>query len=331
MKRTLKRLLVKCALGRRLPVSLAKPAEAVCNDIKTLRLVVGDGLEGKTCCNINFDDLCPRYGVPNGLDFGGDPQKGISLEFKKLLDDYPHIAVTHFVVPAYDCGRTTGRSTRKAICTDISVGNQDWLAYYKGLSSHYSVEYAQHGYRHRQHENFLFARQAEFAYKTGSESREAISRGLEILGRSGLDVCGFRQPGWDISGDFSICSALLDLGFTYIAGSSLDGGFNSQVQRVSNYFPAFIKGIINFPQNISLAWSLGEMKREIDKIVELGGIISIKGHFVNGGIPNSFTSKNIHKLRATLDYLGTRYSGRIVYVTLKQAAELVGQETRLSD
>jgi hypothetical protein len=187
----------------------------------------------------------------------------------------------------------------------------------------YNIEYAQHGCYHCQSENVFFARHTEFAYKNEIESVRTLKKGLEILRQAGMSVHGFRQPGWDINCDFSICRAVKSIGLSYIAGSSLDAGFNDGRERVSNYFPVMINGIINFPQNVEIDWSFESMKMEVDKIVDLGGLISIKGHFVNGSMPNSFCKENIYKLRKLLDYLIQHYGTRIRYATLKEITGLI--------
>lgn len=91
--------------------------------------------DGKVLCNLNFDDLCPKYMDEYGLDFGGCIDKGLTVEFGNLLRDYPHIAVTHFVVPLCMIQKNGLRFPRHARDRyDISSPrHSEWLAHYKSL------------------------------------------------------------------------------------------------------------------------------------------------------------------------------------------------------
>jgi hypothetical protein len=327
IKLLVKRFIVSKILRRNLPISLVITDDDISLKIEELPYYSGKEKERKIFCNINFDDLCPKYFDAFGLDFGGRPGEGVALAFESLLRDYPFIGITHFLIPLCQIEKSLFLNTCSRDRYDVSSpAHHGWINFYKDLAVTYNIEYAQHGYCHRQYENIFFARHTEFAYKDEDESFQAIKVGLEILNRAGIEVCGFRQPGWDISSDLSICRVLQSLRFVYIAGSSSDAGFNAVDQRVSNYFPALINGIVNFPQNVLLDWDLLRMKDEIDKIVEMNGFISIKGHFVNEGMPNSFNTENISKLRAALHYLMKQYSKQISFVTLKDAALTLKQQ-----
>jgi hypothetical protein len=318
-KKSIKQFIITRVLRRNLPLSLVRSDYTVPGEIKILDSFPVNKMN-TICCNLNLDDLCPKYFDEYGLDFGGHPGEGVALEFENLLKDYPYIGVTHFVIPFCQIQKTTLWRNNSDNRYNISSPNhQEWLKYYKDLSKIYNIEFAQHGYCHRQDENVFFTRHTEFAYKNETESFKAIKKGLEILKQAGITIYGFRQPGWDINSDLSICYALQRLCFQYIAGSSYDAGFNAGMERISNYFPSLINGIINFPQNILLDWPLERIKNKMDRIVSMDGFISIKGHFVNSGMPNSFSAENISKLRRALDYLTKQHEGRISYLTLKDA------------
>jgi hypothetical protein len=319
----LKRAFLKCFLRRNLPMSLVSPDYEPLVEIKPLEGFAAPG--GRTPCNLTFDDLCPKYKDEYGMDFGGRVDEGLTVEFGNLLRDYPHIAVTHFVIPLcmiQKNGLCFSHHLRDRY--DISSPrHSEWLAHYKSLAETYNIEYALHGCYHRQFENRLFGRHAEFAVKTEEESREAIEMGLEVFRRAGLDACGFRQPAWDINSDFSLCRAARRNGLRYIAGSSSDAGFNAGRPRVSNDHPTLVDGLVNFPQNILLDWDIDQIRKEIDRIIEAKGIISIKGHFVDRGMPNSCSKKNLARLRVAFDYLSEKYGDSVEYMTLRQLAECI--------
>ncbi|MCK4825536.1 DUF2334 domain-containing protein, partial [bacterium] len=265
-KKGIKRFFIRRIVRRDLPLSLVSRNYQLRAEIKTVKGFLG---QGKTVpCNLNFDDLCPIY-TNNGLDFGGNIEKGLSCSFKELLEDYPYLGVTIFVIPNCKIRHNALRSfsQRKDRYDISSPAHAQWLQYYTNLSRKYNIEYGMHGCYHRQFENIFFARYTEFAYKRGDESYQALSIGKDIFKRANLETFGFRQPGWDINSDLSLLDALKAVKFEYIAGSSNDAGFNASVQRVSNYYPTVISGMMNFPQNILLDWSIEKMREEIDKII----------------------------------------------------------------
>jgi predicted deacetylase len=323
-KAILKRIFVKCLLRRNLPISLVPEDYKLPVETKTIDNMASK--LGYIPCNVNFDDLCPQYGGKLGLDFGGNVGKGLSVKIRRLLEDYPHIAVTFFVVPNAMIYRNFLSSFWH--CRDkydiSSPSHAIWLEYYKSMAKTYNIEYAMHGCYHFQKENPFFARHTEFAFKNEDETHVAVRRGMQIFDECGWQVSGFRQPGWDINSDLNICRVLKKLGVNYIAGSSLDVGFNSGgIERVSNYYPTLINGLINFPQNVLLDWRIEKIYNQIDKIVGMEGMISIKGHFVSERMSNSFSSANIAKLRQALDYLSNKYDEKVEHFTLKQIAERI--------
>jgi hypothetical protein len=152
-----------------------------------------------------------------------------------------------------------------------------------------------------------------------------VGAGLEILTRAGFRVDGFRQPGWGLNADFSLLSVLREAKLRYIAGSSLDGGLNASTQRVSNYYPTVLDGVLNIPQNIELDWPLARMCDEAVRIAMLHGILSIKAHVADRINPNSLTKQNVEKLRRFLDFLETNAAGEIEYATMSDIAAWLGR------
>lgn len=181
-----------------------------------------------------------------------------------------------------------------------------------------------HGCYHFQEENPFFARHTEFAFKHEDETHVAVRRGMQVFDKCGWQVSGFRQPGWDINSDLNICRVLKQLGVNYIAGSSLDAGFNSGgIERVSNYYPTLINGIINFPQNIELDWEFERIRTEIDMLCKLRGLISIKGHFVDKGVCNCLNEENLVKLGSVVKYINGSYANRVEFITFTELAKKI--------
>lgn len=318
LKKSIKQCFVKKVLKRNLPLSLTENGYALPATVKILDSPQNENI----FCNINLDDLCPKYYDEEGLDCGGNIFQGLSVDIRKFLETYPYAAITFFVIPS--CISIRNKSSRANNDTrryDISSSkNQDWLNYYKILSHSYTIEFSVHGCFHYQSENLVFGHHTEFAFKSEDESSVAILTALDIFNNAGLNPKGFRPPGWDMNSDLSLCKVLNNNGFFYIAASSFDGGFNSGKVRVHNYYPTLIDGILNLPQNVELDWSLERIYSEIAQIVEHKGIISIKGHFYDAVGTNSLSSENIKKLYEIFVHLNSKYPNLIKFSTMHDIA-----------
>jgi len=319
LTKSLKRYIIKNILKRNLPLSLTDVTYLIPASIRILDSLPGN----KIFCNINLDDLCPKYFDEDGLDCGGDITRGLSVELKNFLKTCPDASITFFVIPCCISLRNkSGQAESNALRYNIALPeNRKWLHFYKDLSSRYSIEYAIHGCYHYQYENPFFGYHQEFSIKTEEESRTAVLKAIQIFSDAGLNPKGFRPPGWDMNSDLSLFQVLRENRLSYIAGSSNDGGFNIGQQNVSNYYPTLIDGFLNLPQNIELDWSIKKIYSEIKHIVARRGIISIKGHFVSGGLPNSLTADNLKKLYQIISFLKQDYPAQIEYLTLHTIAE----------
>ena len=104
---------------------------------------------GRIPCNLNFYDLCPRYDDESGHDFGGNIRRGLAVEFRRLLQAYPYVGVTFFMIP--NSLMPSGPLLRFGQdAYDISSERHvEWLEYYKSLAADYNIEYALHGYSPR--------------------------------------------------------------------------------------------------------------------------------------------------------------------------------------
>ncbi len=274
-------------------------------------------------CNFNFDDLCPMHDPETGIDFGGRIRGGLLTEIRGFLDEFPETAMTFFVVPDYEFQRSQPLSTAgRRSCNIALAENAHWLDQCKALAERFRVELAVHGFHHRQNENPFFCRHTEFAFKTASESRMALASALACFRRANLSPVGFRQPGWDLASDLHILPILRDLGFTYLCGSSIDGGLNVGRERVSHTHPTLVGPIVNLPQNIGLDEDLPSIFQAITRTVEARGIISIKGHFVTRGMPNAL-GPNLPKLRRIASFIRQSFAGQIEHLTMASVASRV--------
>lgn len=314
LKKFIKRSLLKIT-GCPLPLSFGSSDDVLCAPVKVLTPDIFQ--HSKVFCNLNFDDQCPVHCDSQGRDFGGNPSDGLAVRFKEFLQACPYVAVTSFVIPHF-LGNRRGNVESK-----ISHNtNREWLVFYNCLAEQYNIEYALHGCYHHQKENRFFSRHTEFAFKNQAAATSAINQGLSLFADAGWHAYGFRQPGWDINGDLSICSALKRCGLKYISGSSLDAGFNSGgVERVSNYYPTVVNGIINFPQNIELDWELDRICSEIDRLYDLQALISIKGHFADKNVCNCLSQKNLEKLTKVASYINKKYKDSVEFITFADLAK----------
>ena len=265
-------------------------------------------------CILNFDDLSPLADNSGYVGRGGNINDEISKRFKTLLCLFPELGVTHFMVPDF---HPVDKNYFSKSFSILKESNLEWLDYYLDLQKKFNIEYACHGMHHRQYDNYLFARNTEFAYTKYDSSLKLLKTSIEIFEKAGIKPIGFRPPGWDINSDFSIIDSIKAAGLKYGALNSYDGGLNANITRVSNTNPIEINGLINFPDNINIDWSIDVIKSEIRKLVDLGGIISIKCHFSNEKLTNSFCEENYNKLVYVLNHIKSEYSSDVTFGTFK--------------
>ncbi len=288
------------------------------------RQVLRDRLRcrSRTLLNINIDDFAPYCSSDGSIDLGGDPEGGLALELHALLRDFPALRLTLFVIP--DLRLPSFSRQKSAGITDGR--NVKWLNHYRTWSEAGRVELATHGLHHLQRENRLFQRHIEFAFKTAAEANTAVKKAADIFLHAGLPLTGFRPPGWGLNSDLSLLRVIAKSGFAYLAGSSLDGGLNHGRQRVSNYFPTLIGGVLNLPQNVLLDWPKSQLLGMVDRIVRARGVVSIKAHTRWNESPNQLTGSGLGKLRWLLAALARRYGEAIQYATLYDIAMMVSRQ-----
>ena len=309
LKDTVKAVYIKGILRKQVPVSFDK---ANTETFLTAEPLTTD----KVYCVINFDDLSPLPDDSKFIGRGGSKDDFVSVKQMELLRQFPFLGITHFMIPQFLPSDKYYIYNRHAYSI-INPVNSAWLDYYKSLVADYNIEIASHGVYHRQAENPLFARHTEFAYLDYKESLDRLTYSIEIFRKAGFNPIGFRAPGWDMNTDLSLVDAISASGLKYAGLSSYDGGLNSIRQRVNFYHPVFIKGIINFPDNINLDWPLEKIKETVKKIVEMNGIIVVKGHFSKHILTNSLSEENYRKLVETIKYIQEQYEQIVEFATFK--------------
>lgn len=312
-KNEIKSYFIKSFLRKQLPISLDRKNNVSFMNIKPLFL-------DKVFCVLNFDDLSL---IPDKSDFigrGGGLYDFVTIKHLELLEHFPFLGITHFMVPQFIPADYYYLYNK----IKYSITNQEhekWISFYKSLKDKFNIEYSSHGLYHRQSENLLFSRHTEFAYLNYNQALRRINESIDLFREVGIFPIGFRPPGWDMNTDLSLMDAIFASGLKYACLSSYDGGLNAMNQRISFYHPTFVKGIVNFPDNINIDWSFEDIKMTIKKIVQLNGIISIKGHFSKHILPNSFSEVNYYKLVHVIEFIKAEYGHLIEFGTFKDVYE----------
>lgn len=317
LKERIKKQVTKIA-GYPTPLSLAGHNYRF--PFKKIQVITPEQLGPKVYCNINFDDQCPVYGQFHGRDYGGRIEEGLTTKLVSLLSKHPEIAITSFVIPCFQGNLSKFRN--KFLLSDEA--HTHWVKYYTGLSQKFKLEFGLHGYYHRQKEISLFMPHTEFAFKRQPEALQLIQKGMAVFREVGWQAKGFRQPGWDLSTDIHIAEVAKKAGLWYIASNSLNAGLNAGgVERVSNYHPSLIEGVVNFPQNIELDWPIAKIYEAVDRCVFRKAFISIKGHFVDKGVCNCLSEENFSKLDLIAEYIKSKYPETVEFTTLSQLADKI--------
>ena len=261
-------------------------------------------------------------GTDGSPDWGGRLKGGVTSVFTALLEDYPRLVATCFVIPSSGLGR--GRDYAVS-----SERNREWHCLYSTLAHSGRVELAVHGLTHVRRTSLPFGWHTEFAFLSAPEVSARVSEALTIFADAKWRPYGFRQPGWDLSSDLALLTILREQGFRYIAGSSLDAGLNAGRALVSDAYVTRVNGILNIPQNIELDWDMARIRDAAESLIDKGGLVSIKAHFARAHQTNALSGDNVQKLRALLDHLDSHHRSRVAYATMQQIA--TAAEGRLFD
>ena len=90
---------------------------------------------------------------------------------------------------------------------------------------------------------------------------------------------------------------------------------------MSNYHPTLCDNIVNIPQNIEIGWNNKKIEDEIEKIIKINGIISIKAHFANRKIANPLNKENQKKLLDLIEFINKKH--KIKWMTFDEIAKNV--------
>lgn len=321
LKDRVKTLYIKHILRKQVPISFNQKNQVNFLDAEPL-------MTDKVYCVLNFDDLSPIPDDSKYIGRGGSLNDFINVKQEELLKAFPFIGITHFLIPNH-LPADRYYLFKKDRYSIISNVNENWLVYYKKLATDFNIEFASHGVYHRQAENLLMARHTEFAYLDYEASLKRLQLSLDIFRQAGFKPIGFRAPGWDMNADLSLIDAIRDAGFNYAGLCSYDGGLNAVKQRISNYHPVMIKGIVNFPDNINIDWPMEKIRETVRKIVDMNGTIAIKGHFSKHTLTNSFSEINYQKLKELIKYIKDTYSSTVEFGTFKNAYENLNNRYQL--
>jgi predicted deacetylase len=314
IKASLKRMITKSI---HLPIPLSLSSQTYQLAVSTISLKEKLASFSYVYFNINFDDQCTVYKQLSSRDYGGRVDEGLSLKLKGFLEKNYDVAITSFIIPNYK--GNTRKYKDKFILSDPKYS--DWISHYGDLANKYKFECALHGYFHMQKENPFFQSHTEFAFKTQQQALETIKLGIGVFNEIGWPITGFRQPGWDLSTliDLPAISKITNL--KYIAANSYNAGYNAHgFERVSNFYPTLIDGVINFPQNIEIDWPLDRIFKTIDYLVGIKALISIKAHFVDRDVTNCLNEENFIKLYKLIDYCRSKFKDKIQFATLDSIA-----------
>lgn len=280
----------------------------------------------KVALNIQFDDFCARSRKNNTYDFGGDPQGGINVLFDAFLKKHPEVKVTLFTIPRPSFKNYEGiyyGNTQDLY--DISHNEHvklvGWIQEKKER-----VEIACHGLGHIQREIPFFLSPAEFEFRSISDSLGDIEKARNIFKKVNLEPKGFRPPAWGIgeNNNFQFLEALKQSNFSYVSLSSPYSGLNWSSKKVSNVYPQYYEGMLNIPQNISIAWSMERIKAAIDQIVSINGVITLMGHYVAeyDWMEDGIGRINLEKISEILKYIDEIYgSDSVWYATLAEISD----------
>lgn len=279
----------------------------------------------RAAVNLQFDDFCAKSKGNYRYDYGGAYRNGINVPFEKLLDEYPELRTTLFAVPnaqfknvqgvfygRYDDRYALDRSEHRDLVT--------WLKSNEGR-----IEVACHGLTHVQTTVPYFLGALEFEFQTCHEARATLAQALKIFSNVGLGPRGFRPPAWGVgwNAQFGLVEALKDFSFAYVSLSSPLSGLNWREQQVSNVYPQYYGGLLNLPQNVSLAWPIERITEATRKVVEHGGMVTLMGHYVgeDDWMEDGIGPRTLGKVRAVVRFLNGAYPGQVWYATLAEIAD----------
>jgi len=278
--------------------------------------------------NLNFDDVHPE--TSNDIaDCGGDMEKGVFKYILSLLDEFPKLKITLFVVPNWidkpndpflfkHIKKLLGlRYTNQWYGEPFRLDkHEDWCEWLNSFVEKGKIEICVHGlYHHRDSD----PHSAEFKDLSYEECKRRILLAEKIFKNAGLKYSKiFRPPGWGISE--GLFKALKDLKYSI----SLDPiACGISINKLPRYSVSIYKNLINIPQN----WDIKKGKiEEAIKILEKYKFLSAKGHiqdrYGRDVVGNGLTKesyKNIRNLLIKIEERGLK----VRYCMMKEIVEFV--------
>lgn len=274
-------------------------------------------------CNIQFDDFSPVY--EKGFDFGGNQSRGASKLFFDALKNIRFAKATLFTIPD---AKLEGLNGDYAI---NSERNNLWLEWVKSNKFN-KTEIANHGLHHHQNDIKYCYTSSEFLVKNSEQSYSILTNAKEMMLASGIHCSGTRPPAYELGRKKSFISAARRAGFAYVAASTPVYGLNLFKKRVSNIYPDYYDNILNLPGNLSLHQPLEELKPEAERIINLRGIITLRGHYVYGTerLANGISSDTMNKLVKTSLFIKKKYKDKVWFATLSEIAKWWNAKSKIS-
>lgn len=274
--------------------------------------------------NLNFDDFHPQLSP----DFGGDPDSGNFILFRRLLAEFPELKITLFTVPNwidrprripgpwYHLKRALGLPIIHPLANEPFRldKHQRWSDVVGALASAGRLEIAVHGYYHCNPWNYAHAQ--EFSHLEESQAYERIAQAEQLLGRCGIPfVKGFRPPGWGMSA--GLIRALKRLNYRFISPFS-------PYLRLSRI--GVFEGMAVPPQN----WGLIDDPTLAVDLAATHGVVFAKGHIApRYGVEtmDGITPTRWQNLRRVLHELHDHFEVRFVTMSEYLSEQLRDSKT----
>ncbi len=275
---------------------------------------------------LQWDDACPKDGLSDPYDYGGNPQ-GFLPFLDTFWEQYPQVKMTVFMIA--DAQFKNKGYYREAYPSQTWAVDRHPVFCQWFLDRSSRLEVANHGLTHYQDERWWFLKAREFEFKTEGQSRAAIAAAQARFHRAGFRPRGFKPSGWGIGHNarFGLLLALPELQFDYVCLCSPQSGLNWDADRYSSLYPTFIGPLLNIPQNLGLVGG-GTPLADVDRIVEARGLISLQGHFNTqlNWMADGVGPRSLAQVAQVVDHLESRYPGQIWYATLADVAGFWRQE-----
>lgn len=284
--------------------------------------------------NLNLDDYSAKSLKNDRYDYGGAVGEGVNKLLTQLITDHPELKMTLFVIPNPRFINSEGTFYGRVKDERYSLDRPEYAPLVNWFKSHKDqVEVAAHGYDHLNPKTGLFLAPAEFEFLDKRESRERIQAGMRILRELGLGAKGFRPPMWGVghNSNFALMRQLPVENFAYVSCSSPLSGLNWDKKRVSNIYPEIYKQglelenneLLNLPQNVSLIWPIEKILSTIDRIADMGGLVSLMGHAntEDKWMADGIGPRNLAKIETVLAHLKEKYPGKVWFATLAEIAD----------